>query len=45
MQLADEDLEEVSCFEPTGVLKSQNFLFLAISKIFGITESLIQFFQ
>lgn len=45
MQLADEDLEEVPCFEPTGVLKSQIFLFLAISKIFGIIESLIQFFQ
>lgn len=45
MQLADKDLEGVPCFEPTGVLKSQILLFLAINKIFGIIESLIQIFQ
>lgn len=44
MHLADEDLEEVLHFEPTRVLKLQISLFLAISKIFGIIESLIQFF-
>lgn len=45
MHLADEGLEEVLHFEPTRILKSQISLFLAISKIFGIIESLIQFFQ
>lgn len=39
--LADE---EVLHFEPTRVLKSQTCLFLAISEIFVIKESLIQFF-
>lgn len=45
MQLADEDLEEVPYFEPTRALKSHFFFFLAISKIFGIIESLMQIFQ
>lgn len=45
MHLADKDLEEVLHFEPTRVLKSQISLFLAISKMLGIIESLIQFFQ
>lgn len=43
--LADEDLEEVLYFEPTRVLKSQTCLFLAISEIFVIKESLMQFFS